>query len=129
MRKPISTPNAPPPIGPYSQGMIADKFVYTAEEGGATPDGTLPPDVPGQTNQAINNVEAILKAGGCTLADAVQVTVYLANLADFNDMNTVYGKRFPSPWPARSIVQTALPAPGAKVAMAAIAIRGDHGNA
>jgi len=128
MRKPISTPAAPPPIGPYSQGMIADKFVYTAEVGGDTPGGTLPPDVPGQTNQAINNVEAILKAGGCSLADVVQVTVYLANLADFSAMNGVYGTRFPAPYPARSIVQTALPAPGAKVAMAAIALRGNHGN-
>jgi 2-iminobutanoate/2-iminopropanoate deaminase len=128
MRKPISTPGAPPPIGPYSQGMIADKFVYTAEEGGATPDGKLPPDVAGQTNNAISSIEAILKGGGCTLADAVQVTVFLANLGDFAAMNAEYGKRFPAPYPVRSIIQTALPEPGAKVAMSAIAIRGDHGN-
>ena len=128
MRKPISTPGAPPPIGPYSQGMIADQFVYTAEEGGATPDGKLPPDVAGQTTNAINSVEAILKGGGCTLADVVRVTVYLADLADFSAMNSVYGARFPKPYPVRSIVQTALPEPGAKVAMDAVAIRGDYGK-
>jgi len=128
MRKPISTPSAPPPIGPYSQGMIADQFVYTAEEGGASPDGKLPPDVPGQTNNALNNIEAILKGGGCSLADVVRVTVYLSDLSDFTAMNNVYGTRFPKPYPVRSIIQTALPAPGAKVAMDAIAIRGDHGK-
>jgi len=128
MRKPISTPSAPPPIGPYSQGMIADRFVYTAEEGGAKPNGTLPPDVAGQTNNCIDNIEAILKAGGCSLGDVVKVVVYLANLADFNAMNAVYGTRFPQPYPVRSIIQTALPAPGARVAMDAIAIRGTNGN-
>jgi 2-iminobutanoate/2-iminopropanoate deaminase len=119
----ISTPDAPPPIGPYCQGNIAGPFVFTAEEGGDTPDGTLPPTIEGQTDQAINNIEAILKAGYCSLADVAKVTVYLTDLTNFAAMNGVYAKRFKPPYPVRSILQTALPAPGALVAMDAIALR------
>ncbi len=119
----ISTPHAPAPIGPYCQGNIAGPFVFTAEEGGDRPDGTLPPTIEEQTDQVINNLEAILKAGHCSLADVTKVTVYLANLTDFSAMNGVYAKRFKQPYPVRSIIQTALPAPGALVAMDAIALR------
>jgi len=121
----ITTPDAPPPIGPYCQGNIAGAFVFTAEEGGNKPDGTLPPTIEGQTDQAINNIEAILKAGYCSLADVTKVTVYLVNLNDFKAMNGVYAKRFKQPYPVRSIIQTALPAPGALVAMDATALRPD----
>jgi 2-iminobutanoate/2-iminopropanoate deaminase len=123
----ISTPDAPPPIGPYCQGNIAGPFVFTAEEGGDTPDGTLPPTIEGQTDQAINNIEAILKAGYCSLADVTKVTVYLTDLKNFAAMNGVYAKRFKPPYPVRSILQTALPAPGALVAMDAIALRPAEG--
>jgi len=119
----ITTPNAPPPIGPYCQGNIAGPFVFTAEEGGDKPDGTLPKTIEEQTDQVINNIEAILKAGYCSLNDVTKVTVYLASLGDFKAMNGVYAKRFKQPYPVRSIIQTALPAPGALVAMDAIALR------
>lgn len=119
----ITTPNAPRPIGPYCQGNVAGPFVFTAEEGGNKPDGTLPPTIEDQTDQVINNIEAILKAGYCSLADVTKVTVYLAKLSDFAAMNGVYAKRFKQPYPVRSIIQTALPAPGALVAMDAIALR------
>jgi 2-iminobutanoate/2-iminopropanoate deaminase len=124
----ITTPNAPPPIGPYCQGNIAGPFVFTAEEGGNKPDGTLPKTIEEQTNQAINNIEAILKAGYCSLDDVTKVTVYLATLSDFQAMNGVYAKRFKQPYPVRSIIQTALPAPGALVAMDAIALRPQEGR-
>lgn len=119
----ISTPDAPPPIGPYCQGNIAGPFIFTAEVGGTTPDGKLPPTVEEQTDQAINNIEAILKAGYATLADVAKVTVYLSNISNFGAMNGVYAKRFRQPYPARAIIQTALPEPGAFVAMDAIALR------
>lgn len=119
----ISTPDAPPPIGPYCQGNLAGPFVFVAEVGGNQPNGTLPPTIEGQTNQAINNIEAILKAGHCSLADVTKVTVFLANLSDFAAMNGVYAKRFQQPYPVRSIIQTALPERGALVAMDAIALR------
>ncbi|HXH42161.1 MAG TPA: RidA family protein [Thermoanaerobaculia bacterium] len=119
----ITTPNAPPPIGPYCQGNVAGPFVFTAEEGGDKPDGTLPKTIEEQTGQCINNIEAILKAGYCSLADVTKVTVYLASISDFSAMNGVYAKRFKQPYPVRSIIQTVLPAPGALVAMDAIALR------
>jgi 2-iminobutanoate/2-iminopropanoate deaminase len=124
----ITTPNAPPPIGPYCQGNIAGPFVFTAEEGGEKPDGTLPKTIEAQTDQVINNIEAILKAGYCSLDDVTKVTVYLASLSDFKAMNGVYAKRFKQPYPVRSIIQTALPAPGALVAMDAIALRPQEGK-
>lgn len=124
----ITTPNAPPPIGPYCQGNIAGPFVFTAEEGGEKPDGTLPKTIEAQTDQVINNLEAILKAGYCSLEDVTKVTVYLATLGDFKAMNGVYAKRFKQPYPVRSIIQTALPAPGALVAMDAIALRPQEGR-
>ncbi len=122
-RKCISTPDAPPPIGPYCQGNVAGPFIFTAEEGGNKPDGSLPATIEEQTDQVISNIEAILKAGYASLADVTKVTVYLANLSDFSAMNGVYAKRFSQPYPVRSIIQTALPAPGALVAMDAIALR------
>ncbi|HEX7680636.1 MAG TPA: Rid family hydrolase [Thermoanaerobaculia bacterium] len=124
----ITTPNAPPPIGPYCQGNIAGPFVFTAEEGPEKPDGTLPKTIEAQTDQVINNIEAILKAGYCSLDDVTKVTVYLATLGDFKAMNGVYAKRFKQPYPVRSIIQTALPAPGALVAMDAIALRPQEGR-
>src|SRR5689334_8547692 len=97
----ISPPHAPKPIGPYCQGNIAGPFVFTAEEGGDKPDGTLPPAIEDQTAQVINNIEAILKAGHCSLADVTKVTVYLTSLTDFAAMNGVYAKRFKQPYPVR----------------------------
>ena len=122
-RKCITTPDAPPPIGPYCQGNIAGPYIFTAEEGGSRPDGTLPKTIEEQTDQVINNLEAILKAGDASLDDVTKVTVYLASLSDFQAMNGVYAKRFRQPYPVRSILQTALPEPGALVAMDAIALR------
>ena len=122
-RKCITTPDAPPPIGPYCQGNIAGPYIFTAEEGGSRPDGTLPKTIEEQTDQVINNLEAILKAGNASLDDVTKVTVYLASLSDFQAMNGVYAKRFRQPYPVRSILQTALPEPGALVAMDAIALR------
>jgi 2-iminobutanoate/2-iminopropanoate deaminase len=123
-RRCINTPDAPPPIGPYCQGNIAGPFVFTAAVGGDDPrTGKLPDGITKQTQQTIDNIQAILRAGGCELGDVAKVTVYLADLADFTAMNKVYEKRFHEPFPARAIVQTRLPSPEAKVAMDAVALR------
>lgn len=122
-RRCITTPDAPPPIGPYCQGNIAGPFVFTAEVGGNRPDGTLPKTIEEQTDQCINNIEAILKAGYATLDDVAKVTVFISDLSNFKAMNGVYAKRFKQPYPVRSIIQTALPEQGAFVAMDATALR------
>jgi 2-iminobutanoate/2-iminopropanoate deaminase len=124
-RRCIETPDAPPPSGPYCQGNIAGPFVFISETGGVDPKtGKLPPGgIEPQTNQVIDNVQAILRAGGCQLEDVAKVVVYLASLDDFKPMNTVYTKRFAQPFPVRSIVQGPLPDPKGLVAMEAIALR------
>jgi reactive intermediate/imine deaminase len=125
LRRCISTPDAPPPIGPYCQGNIAGPYVFTSETGGVDPKtDKLPPGGIGpQTNRVIDNVEAILRAGGCQLEDVAKVVVYLTDLANFKAMNAVYAKRFAQPFPVRSIVPGPLPDKEALVAMEAIALR------
>lgn len=121
-RKCIHTDDAPQPIGPYCQGNIAGPFVFTAAVGGLRPDGSLVEGGVGpETAQALRNVAAILKAGGCGLGDVAKVTVFLASLRDFGAMNEVYQRHFRPPYPARSIVQTALPM--GVVAFDAVALR------
>jgi 2-iminobutanoate/2-iminopropanoate deaminase len=121
-RKCIHTDDAPRPIGPYCQGNVAGPFVFTAAVGGLRPDGSLVEGGVGpETDQALRNVAAILKAGGCGLGDVAKVTVFLAGLGDFGAMNEVYQRHFRPPYPARSIVQTALPK--GVVAFDAVALR------
>lgn len=120
-RKCIQTDRAPKPIGPYCQGNVAGPFVFTAAVGGVRPDGTLPVGIGPQTEQALKNIEAILEAGRCQLADVAKVTAYLQSLSDFDAMNGVYQRFFSHPYPARSIIQTALPK--GVVAFDAIALR------
>jgi 2-iminobutanoate/2-iminopropanoate deaminase len=124
-RRCIATADAPPPIGPYCQGNIAGPYVFTSETGGVDPKtGKLPPDgIEPETNQVIDNLQAILRAGGCQLEDVAKVVVYLARLEDFTAMNGVYKQRFAQPFPVRSIVPGPLPDPKARVAMEAIALR------
>ena len=120
----VETPYAPPPIGPYCQGNLAGPYLLTSATGGIDPaTGKLPPGgIEPETLQAIDNLQAILKAGDCDLKDVAKVTVYLANLLNFDVMNRAYATRFQEPYPARSIVQTPLPG-DSRVAFDATALR------
>ena len=121
-RRCIETPDAPRPIGPYCQGNVAGPFVFTAAMGGVRSDGSLVEgDIGPETDQALKNIAAVLRAGGCGLGDVAKVTVYLARLSDFDAMNAVYRNHFRQPYPARSVVQTALPK--GVVAFDAVALR------
>jgi 2-iminobutanoate/2-iminopropanoate deaminase len=111
----VQTPNAPSAIGPYSQAIIANGFVYTAGQLGVDPStGKLVEgDVKAQTRQALENLTAILSAAGTSLGNAVKTTVFLANMDDFAAMNSVYAEYFISNPPARSTIQVAkLPLAG-----------------
>ena len=104
MKKQLSTTNAPVAIGPYSQGVDVNGHVFVS--------GQLPVDpktgetaeggIKGQTLQIFKNIEAILKEADMTLDNVVKTTVFLANMADFADMNEVYAKQFSGTFPARS---------------------------
>jgi len=118
----ISTTGAPAAIGPYSQAVRAGDFVFTAGQLGLEPvTGTLRTGVADQTEQALDNLAAILAQAGASFADVVKTTIFLADLADFQVVNAIYGKRFAGAAPARSTVQVAALPKGALVEIEMIA--------
>jgi len=105
----IQTRNAPAAIGPYAQGRtgpLTGRWLVSSGQVGLDPaTGALVPGGVGpETERAIQNLEAVLKAGDAGLGDVVKTTVFLADMADFAAMNEVYGRFFPDPKPARSTV-------------------------
>lgn len=105
----IKSDNAPKPGGPYSQGILAEKFLFVAGQVGTDPKtGKLPDGVSAQTKQALENVKAIVEAAGTTLDNVVRVGVYLRDISDFGEMNQVYVNYFSQSPPARSTIQAAL---------------------
>lgn len=124
--KQISTQNAPAAIGPYSQAIEVNGFVYASGQlpidpaTGAFPDG----GVKEQTRQSILNVKAILEEAGLALSNVVKTTVYLADIGDFAAMNEVYSQFFAQPFPARSAIAVKALPKGALVEVEVIAARG-----
>lgn len=105
----IATTDAPQPAGPYSQGIVANGFVYTAGFGPQDPaTGAVSDDVQEQTRQVLRNVQAVLAQHGLTLNDCVKTTVHLADLADFDEFNTAYREFFSEPFPVRTTVGSQL---------------------
>ena len=120
----ISTPLAPPAIGPYSQAIRVGRTVYVSGEVGADPTGTIiGPSIGEQTDQALTNIGYILGAAGLTLDNVVATTVYLVNVSDFAEMNAHYATFFKNAPPSRATIQVAaLPKKGALVEISAIAV-------
>ncbi|CDC63704.1 endoribonuclease L-PSP [Bacteroides sp. CAG:770] len=124
--KPIVTSAAPAAIGPYSQAIEVNGFVYASGQlpidpaTGAFPEG----GVQEQTRQSLLNVKAILEEAGLTLANVVKTTVYLADMGDFAAMNEIYSQFFSLPFPARSAVAVKALPKGALVEVEVIAARG-----
>src|SRR5262245_20846139 len=109
IKQPVTTTAAPAPGGAYSQAIAAGELVATAGQVGTDPGtGALALDTAGQVEQAIANLEAVLGAAGCTLADVVKTTCFLTDIADFGVFDEIYRRRFPAPFPARSTVGVAL---------------------
>ncbi|MDP9044528.1 MAG: Rid family detoxifying hydrolase [Pseudomonadota bacterium] len=105
----IAVPNAPKAVGPYSQGIVANGFLFTA---GSTPrdpatNQNIDGDITAQAARTFDNLEAILAGAGCTWKDVVKVTVYMTNLGDFSKMNEVMAARMGDTRPARSTVGVA----------------------
>jgi 2-iminobutanoate/2-iminopropanoate deaminase len=105
----IDTKNAPLPIGPYSQAIRANGFVFVSGQIPVSPDTgrVIEGDIEAQTRQVIKNLSAILIAAGSDLKRVVKTTVFLANLDDFPRFNQVYGEYFGDVKPARATVQAA----------------------
>ena len=109
MREVISTPDAPKAIGPYSQGIKAGGFVFTAGQVAFDPatGQVVSGDVAAQTERVMKNLAAILQAAGTGFEKVVRCTVFLKSMNDFAAMNEVYGRYFTSAPPARSTVEVA----------------------
>ena len=121
----ISTTDAPAAIGPYSQAIAAGDLIFCSGQVALDPaTGELgDDDVRAQTRRALENLSAVLSAGGATLGDVVKTTVFLVNMGDFAAMNEVYGEFFTSEPPARSTIAVAALPRGARVEVEAIALR------
>ena len=112
MREPIQTDKAPKPIGPYSQGILADGFIFLAGQGPTNPETNTVDygDVASETKRTFENMKAILEAAGSSLDKVVKCNVYLRDIKDFAAMNEVYKTYFKPPYPARTTIQAgALP--------------------
>jgi 2-iminobutanoate/2-iminopropanoate deaminase len=114
-REVISTSQAPAAIGPYSQGIKAGGFVFVSGQLGFNPatGAFVPGGVAEQTEQALQNLSAILAAAGCGLEDVTACTVYMKDMNDFASMNEVYARHFTSNPPSRAAIEVArLPKDG-----------------
>lgn len=109
MRSIISTKDAPQAIGPYSQAIKANGFIFTSGQVAIDPatQQVVTGDISAQTDRVLRNLSEILEAAGSGLGKVVRATVFLKNMNDFTAMNAVYGKYFSSAPPARSTVEVA----------------------
>ncbi len=123
-KRAVESPGSPKPIGPYSDAIVANGFIFLAGKVGTDPktDTLVDGGIVEQTEQVLKNIEAVLKASGSSLDDVVKTTVFLADLNDFAKMNEIYAKRFKTPFPARSTVQVARLPRDAKIEIEAVAI-------
>ncbi|MFD5112869.1 RidA family protein [Streptomyces sp. NPDC058220] len=103
-RTPVSTPEAPTPTGPFSQAVRAAGLVFTAGQAGRNRETGVMGDLAEQTDWALRNLDAILRAGGSSLRDAVKLTIFLREGTDPAPLNRVYQEHLPEPRPARSLV-------------------------
>ena len=124
MREIISTKDAPQAIGPYSQAIKANGFVFVSGQIAIDPatQQITPGDVAAQTDRVLRNLSEILEASGSGLGKVVRSTVFLKNMNDFGTMNTVYGKYFRATPPARSTVEVARLPKGVLVEIDVIAL-------
>jgi 2-iminobutanoate/2-iminopropanoate deaminase len=123
-RQVIATPHAPAAVGPYSQAIAANGFVFVSGQLGLVPETKqfAGNTVAAQTEQALQNIAAILEAAGTDLAHVVKVTVLLADIAAFKEMNEVYSAFFPMQPPARAAYAVRDLPLGALVEIEAIAV-------
>ncbi|MCY4539252.1 MAG: Rid family detoxifying hydrolase [Chloroflexi bacterium] len=120
----ISTASAPAAVGAYSQGIIANGFIFTAGQVPLVP-GTsnlAEGGIEAQTRQVMNNIKDVLEASGSGMSSVVKTTVFLADINDFGAFNAVYSEYFPQDPPARTTVQAGALPIGALIEVEAIAL-------
>jgi 2-iminobutanoate/2-iminopropanoate deaminase len=119
----ITTDQAPAAVGPYSQGVVLDGWIWTCGQVALDPatGEMVGSDAATQADRALQNVKAILHAAGATLDQVVRTTVYLANMDDFGAVNEVYARYFSNGFPTRACVEVSRLPLGALVEIDAIA--------
>jgi len=125
MKQEVKTDKAPKAIGPYSQAIVANGFVFAS--------GQIPIDpatgelvagpIEDQARQVLRNMTALLEAAGTSLAKVVKTTVYLKDMNDFSRMNAVYGEFFKPPYPARAAVEVARLPKDVRIEIEAVAVK------
>jgi len=123
---PVTTPNAPGAIGPYSQAIRAGHFVFLYGQIPLDPatGQVVAGDIGEQTHQVLKNLGAVLEAAGSSYSGVVKTTVYLADMGEFSVMNEIYATYFSSPAPARATVQAARLPRDVRVEIDAVAYLG-----
>jgi len=124
-RQAIRTQNALQPIGPYSQGILANGFLFVSGQGAVDPNSgrIVGTDIESQTRQTLNNVRSIVEASGLSMQDIVKVSIYLKHMSDFKRMNEIYKSFFPDSPPARTTVQAELPLPDMLIEIEVVACK------
>ena len=114
--------SGPPPVGPYSPGVMAGDYLYVSGQGAKTADGALPTTFEAQIRQTLENVKGVVEAAGLTMDHVVYTQVYLEDMGNFGEMNRVYRTYFPKAPPARATLGVAK-LPGTPVEINAVAVR------
>lgn len=107
-KKVISTSNAPAAIGPYSQAIEVNGFIYASGQIPVIPEtGEIPEGIEAQARQALTNVKALMEAAGLTMANIIKTSVFIKDMNDFAKVNEIYASFFTGDYPARSCVEVA----------------------
>ena len=124
MKTNVNTSKAPAAIGPYSQAIVKDNFVFTSGQIHLTPDGKLlEGTIEEQTHQVMKNLAAIIEAADVSFADVVKTTMYITNMAVYGEINEVYKGYMIQPYPARETVAVKELPMGANIEISMVAIK------
>jgi 2-iminobutanoate/2-iminopropanoate deaminase len=122
MMQKIQTEKAPHAIGPYSQAIDSGDYIFCSGQIGIDPEnGNLVEGIENQTKQVMENLKAVLSAGGCDFSNAVKVDIFITNIADFPKVNEIYESYLKEPLPARATVEVSNLPKGALIEIACIA--------
>lgn len=122
---PVTVPNAPKPVGPYSPAIVVGNLVFVSGQSGRDPQtDRVAETIEEQTEQVLRNIATILEAAGSSLSRVIRCGVFLTDMREFQRMNAVYARMFGDHRPARTTVAVSeLPGPGLKVEIDAVALR------
>lgn len=125
MKKAIETKKAPGAIGPYSQALVINNFIFCSGQVGKSPETNqfVEGGIVAQTKQVLENLKAVLSSAGADLSSVVKTTVYLKDVSDFSQMNEVYATYFQKPYPARATIEAARLPQDALVEIECLAVK------